>query len=127
MREYQLQKAQTVAWQSRDCQVLLMNSPTTFTIGNKRVTVDAAPFDPATWDVQHSYVAFIRSPVKETPPAEDTQIKVQFGAKNDDRDNNWRGVIVRRDLEELKLTGTDFAAHIKKPLKKERCIYKGGR
>ncbi len=127
MRKYQLQKAQTVAWQSRDCQVLSMNPPTMFTIGNERVTVDAAPFDPATWDVQHWYVAFIRSPVKETPRAEDTQIKLHFSAKNDNRDNNWRGVIVRRDLEELKLTGTDFAALIRKPSKKERCIYKGGR
>lgn len=88
MREYQLQKAQTVAWQSRDCQVLLMNSPTTFTIGNERVTVDAAPFDPTTRDVQHSYVAFIRSPVKETPPAEDTRIESILAQRTMDRDEN---------------------------------------
>lgn len=122
VREYQYQKAQTVSWQFRECQVFLMRLWTTFTIGSERVTVTANQYTPTARDVKNSYVAFIRSPSKETPPAENTRVEVQFGTRDSDRANKWYGVIIRREVEELKLTGTDFAALIQKPFEKGKYV-----
>lgn len=122
VREYQYQKTQTVYWQFRDCQVFLMRLPTTFTIDSERVTMTVNQYDPKVREIKNSYVAFIRSSVKKTPPAENTRVEVQFDAIDDDRANNWRDVIIRRGVEELKLIDTDFAVLIQKPTRNDRYI-----
>lgn len=79
LREYQYQKTETVLWQFRDCHVLLKRLSMTFEIGSERVTMAASQYAFNVRDVKNSYVAFIRSPFKETAPVENTRIEIQIG------------------------------------------------
>lgn len=86
-----------------------MRLSTTFIIDNERVIVIVNQYTLIARDVKNSYVTLIRSSFKETSLAKNIHVEIQFDTRDSDRVNKWYDVIIRREVEELKLIDIDFA------------------
>ena len=123
IREYQFQYTEVVNMTYVPFNIFIKKMPG-FKIGTEVLRVDRNQYSPKHREITSSFLVYFRTPskdgVKETPPQEGTRVRIMFPAntkqeKSEDNKRIWNGIVIRRDLDELKSTGCDFCVLASKP------------
>ena len=87
-----------------------------FRIGTKVLHADREQYNPTRREITSSFLVYFRTlskeGVKETPPQEGTRVSIIFPPN---RERLWRGIVIRREPEELKSTRCEFCVLASKP------------
>ena len=120
IREYHFQCGQHVNQIFVDMKVFIKKMPG-FRIGTEALRANREQCNSKRREITSLFFVFFRTPskegVKETAPQEGTRVSIIFHmhAESEQGQRLWRGIVLRRDPEELKSTGCDFCVLASKP------------
>ena len=112
IREYHFQRDQIVKG-FVDFKVFIKKMPG-FRFGTEVLRADSEQHSPNRREITSLFLIYFRTlykeGVKQTPPQEGTRVSITIPmhAKSEDMERLWKGLVIRRDPEELKSTGCDF-------------------